>query len=141
MAERDKNMVGTIEVGITVKDLDAATGFYRDIIGLEHLRDHRVPGGVIRRFAHGDDMVVKLRLDDEPPTRANPPMGFSGGATGMRYFTLRIGDVAAAVERCVAAGLPVRVPLTEHAPGVWYAIVEDPDGTWLEISQRSEATR
>jgi catechol 2,3-dioxygenase-like lactoylglutathione lyase family enzyme len=128
-------MVGKVEVGITVKDLDAATEFYRDIIGLEYLRDHKVPGGVMRRFAHGDDAVVKLRLDDDPPTSANPPMGFSGGAIGMRYFTLQIDDVASAVERCNAAGLPVPRALTEHSPGVWYAIVEDPDGTWLEISQ------
>ena len=133
-------MIGTIEVGITVKDLDAATEFYRDIVGLEYLRDLEVPGGVIRRFAHGDSAVVKLRLDNDPPTLANPPMGFSGGATGMRYFTLRIDDVAGAVEQCLAAGLPVRVPLTEHAPGVWYAIVEDPDGTWLEISQVPKGT-
>jgi catechol 2,3-dioxygenase-like lactoylglutathione lyase family enzyme len=141
VADRDKNMVGKMEVGITVKDLDAATEFYRGIIGLEHLRDHRVPGGVIRRFAHGDDLVVKLRLDDDPPTLANPPMGFSGGATGMRYFTLQIDDVTVAVERCLAAGLAVPFPVTEHAPGVWYAIVEDPDGTWLEITQLQRGTR
>jgi predicted enzyme related to lactoylglutathione lyase len=134
VAARDPNFVGVIEIGITVADLDACSAFYQDVIGLEHLCDLRAGGSVIRRFAHRD-AVVKLWQDDEAPRLANPPRGYAGRAAGLRYFTLQIDDVAETVGRCASAGLNIPTPLTEFRPGVPYAVVEDPEGNWLELTE------
>jgi len=74
---------GKVEVGIVVRDLDAATAFYSDVLGLEYIGDLALPGGTMKRFMHGD-AVVKLLRFDETPQLANPPSGPLGGATGLR---------------------------------------------------------
>ncbi len=51
----------------------------------------------------------------------------------MRYLTIAVDDIDAAVADCVAAGAPVVWPLREVRPGVSIAMVEDPDGNWLEF--------
>ena len=58
-------------------------------------------------------------------------------ATGMRYFTIAVDDIAAAVADCEAAGTPIVWPLREIRPGVTIAMVEDPDGNWVEFIQMS----
>ncbi len=132
MAKQDPNRVGVIEIGITVADLDGCSAFYQDVIGLEYLCDLRVGGSLIRRFAHRD-AVVKLWQDDETPRLANPPHGYAGRAAGLRYFTLQIDDVRETVRRCASAGVNIPTPLTEFRPGVPFAVVEDPEGNWLEL--------
>jgi predicted enzyme related to lactoylglutathione lyase len=39
------------------------------------------------------------------------------------------------VQRCVAAGRAVPMPTCEFQPGVPVAIVEDPEGNWVELAQ------
>jgi catechol 2,3-dioxygenase-like lactoylglutathione lyase family enzyme len=39
------------------------------------------------------------------------------------------------VAACEAAGRKVVVPITELRPGITIAIVEDPDGNWVEFLQ------
>lgn len=56
---------------------------------------------------------------------------------GLRYLTLLVDDVAAMVDACVAEGCPVAVPVFEFEPGVHVGIVEDPDGNWVGLVQRS----
>ena len=55
----------------------------------------------------------------------------------MRYFTIAVDDIAAAVADCEAAGTPIVWPLREIRPGVTIAMVEDPDGSWVEFIQTS----
>jgi catechol 2,3-dioxygenase-like lactoylglutathione lyase family enzyme len=129
------SFVGAIEIGIGVADLEACTVFYQDVIGLEYLCEMRVESASIRRFAHGD-AVIKLWLDDDPAQLANPPHGFSGGATGLRYLAFQVDDVPAVFDRCVAAGVEIPRPLAEFRPGVPYAVVADPEGNWIELTQR-----
>jgi len=42
-----------------------------------------------------------------------------------------------AVKTCREAGYQVVVPVKEFRPGVSISIIEDPDGNWVEIVQRS----
>lgn len=44
-----------------------------------------------------------------------------------------MNDIAAAVETCRAAGVKIAIPVTELRPGVTIAMVEDPDGNWVEF--------
>jgi catechol 2,3-dioxygenase-like lactoylglutathione lyase family enzyme len=37
------------------------------------------------------------------------------------------------VADCEAAGYKIAVPTTELRPGITIAIIEDPDGNWVEL--------
>ena len=125
---------GRFQVGIVVKDASSMVDFYEGILGFEHLEDLRVPGGVLKRFVLHDAGLKLLALDDAP-AEGSAPGGPMGGAAGIRYLTVEVEDVVATVERCVAAGRAVPMSVFEHAPGVPVAIVEDPDGNWVELIQ------
>ena len=134
MTESAPRRVGKLEVGIVTTDLDAITRFYQDTLGLEHIGDLDMPGGLMRRWAQGD-AVLKAVQWERPQELANPPRGFRGGATGLRWLTIQIDDVAQGAERCRAAGYAVPVPTFEHRPGALLAIVEDPERNWVELIQ------
>ena len=70
------------------------------------------------------------------PKKAPPAAAAGGGiqgATGYRYWTISVANLAEIVERCQRAGVNVVVPITELRPGITIAIVEDPDGNWVEF--------
>ena len=54
-------------------------------------------------------------------------------ATGYRYWTISVSNLSELVQQCEAAGVTVAVPITELRPGITIAIVEDPDGNWVEL--------
>ncbi|MCU4182792.1 VOC family protein [Acidiferrimicrobium sp. IK] len=124
-----------IDIGIIVRDSDAALAFYRDTLGLEHVADVRSLTGMMHRLQWGTSLV-KLTRPDELPDAANPPGGLYT-ASGIRYLTLTVPDLDALVARTEAAGYPTAVPRKEVRPGVFIAIVEDPDGNWVEFLQAS----
>jgi catechol 2,3-dioxygenase-like lactoylglutathione lyase family enzyme len=124
----------SIDLGIVVRNADAALAFYRDVLGFEHIGSGPMPGGsVMHRLMCGTSMI-KLVAFDPVPEAANPPGGLNK-ATGYRYWTISVGNLAALVEACAAAGAKVKVPATEIRPGVTIAMVEDPDGNWVELLQ------
>ncbi|HNM95880.1 MAG TPA: VOC family protein, partial [Mycobacterium sp.] len=55
-----------IEVGLVTTNLDAMVGFYEGFLGLPHQGDLDFPGGTMRRYAIGNN-VLKLVTLDEPP--------------------------------------------------------------------------
>jgi glyoxylase I family protein len=123
---------GSIDIGIVCVDAPAMLAFYRDVLGLEHQGDNPVPhGGTMHRLMAGTTMVKLLALDAPPEARSAP--GGIPGATGVRYFTFTVGDLDATVAACQAAGRPL-VQRAEIGPAT-IAIVEDPDGNWVEFLQ------
>jgi catechol 2,3-dioxygenase-like lactoylglutathione lyase family enzyme len=125
---------GSVQVGIVVRDLAAMTAFYEHALGLLRIEDVQIPGGTMKRYRCGDGCVKLVRFDSGLDG-AGPPNGMLGGVSGMRYFTLDVGDVAGTVARCEAAGHKVAIPIMEFMPGMPIAIVEDPDGNWVELMQ------
>ena len=125
----------SIDLGIVVTDADAALAFYRDVLGLEDLGERPMPGGVMHRLGCGTS-VIKLLSLKRPPAATAPPGGIAGG-TGYRYCTISVSNLEDAVAACEAAGRPVPVPITELAPGITIAIIEDPDGNWVELLKTS----
>jgi predicted enzyme related to lactoylglutathione lyase len=131
---------GRVQIGIVVTDLARMMDFYTDILGLTHFRD--VPfsggtlfgGGTVKMLVLGD-AGIKLLSFDEPLQLANPPGGIGGGATGLRYVTVEVDSVAATVDRCAAAGCSIPMPLFEFEEGAPVAVVEDPEGNWVELIQ------
>jgi predicted enzyme related to lactoylglutathione lyase len=123
----------SLEVGMVVRDLDAVTPFYRDGLGLTHVRDVALPHGTQRRFACGGG-VFKLLQPKEAPTDSNPP-GHKDSATGLRWFTFRVSGIEQVVERCVALGGRVVQPLADWGIAM-IVLVEDPVGScWIELSE------
>ena len=126
----------SIDLGIVVRDIDAALAFYRDVLGFEPAGDSAMPGGAhMHRLMCGTSMIKLLHFEPTPEA-ANPP-GAIHKASGYRYWTISVADVAAVAAACEAAGVKVKVPPTEVMPGATIAIVADPDGNWVEFLQRT----
>lgn len=121
----------SIDLGIVTTDPDKALAFYRDVLGFEDAGESPMPGGTMRRLLCGTSTIKLVTLKNAPPAAA-PPGGI-GGATGYRYWTISVSNLAELVEQCETAGVKVVVPITELRPGITIAIVEDPDGNWVEF--------
>jgi methylmalonyl-CoA/ethylmalonyl-CoA epimerase len=105
--------IGQLMVPVT--DVERATAFYRDVLGLPFL--FAFPGNA---FFDADGVRLYLAAPTEP--------GFNGPIT--MYF--RVSDVSAAVERLEARGAAFfsRPHITHRDPSydLWMAFAHDPDG-------------
>jgi catechol 2,3-dioxygenase-like lactoylglutathione lyase family enzyme len=109
-----------------VRDLDRSLTFYKRVLGLEE------------RFREGRHMVFlntpgsqDLITLNEDPHEAEAA-GVNGG---VNHFGFRLRDVAgldAAITEVEAAGGTL-VKRGEHAPGVPFAYIRDPDGYLIEL--------
>jgi catechol 2,3-dioxygenase-like lactoylglutathione lyase family enzyme len=125
----------SIDLGIVVRDADAALAFYRDVLGLSYLAETPMPGGSMHRLGCGTSVIKLVSLKRTP--EASAPPGGIPGASGYRYWTISVSNMPEVVAACEAAGRPIAVPITELAPGIKIAIVEDPDGNWVELLETS----
>lgn len=125
----------SIDIGIVVRNADAALGFYRDTLGLEEVGTMTMPGGggTMHRLLCGSTVVKIVVPDQELPAAA--PGGGIQGAYGYRYWTISVPDIDAITTRCGDAGRKVVVSPREIRPGVRISIVADPDGNWVEFLQ------
>lgn len=121
----------SIDLGIVTTNPEAMTAFYRDVLGFEDGGQMPLPGGSMTRLMCGTS-VIKLVTNAKPPAENAPPGGI-GGATGYRYWTISVADLPGIVDACERAGRKIVVPIREARPGVTIAIVEDPDGNWVEF--------
>ena len=123
--------VSRLDIGIVVRNLERMLAFYRDTLGLEYLGEQPMATGVRYLFRCGNSHL-KLIWPDTHPEESNPPGG-SKGATGIRYITVVSDSVEDLVERCLLAVNPIRTPLKKMPSGNTIAMVEDPDGNWVEL--------
>ena len=122
----------SIDLGIITGDAEAALKFYRDTLGFEPAGEMPMPGGgTMYRLMCGESMTKVIELAKEPPVHA-PPGGIQG-ATGYRYWTMSVTNLPEMVEACKSGGYKIVVPETQIAPGIKIAMVEDPDGNWVEF--------
>ncbi len=122
-----------IDLGIVISNSERSLAFYRDLLGFEHVADIPMPlggGGTMHRLNCGDTLIKLVKFDDNPERAGS---GGITGATGLRYFTMIVSNLAEIMAACEAAGAPVAVPITEVRPGVTIGMVEDPDGNWVEF--------
>ncbi len=127
----------SIDLGIVVRDADAALAFYRDTLGFEDTGSMPMPGGggTMYRLLCGTTLIKIVAPEHELP--ASAPGGGIQGAYGYRYWTISVPDVAAITTTCGDAGYTVVVSPREIRPGVSISIVADPDGNWVEFLQVS----
>jgi methylmalonyl-CoA/ethylmalonyl-CoA epimerase len=88
-------------VGIAVNDLEAALGFYRDVLGIEPHPPETVDGATILSLPFGESEVELLA-----PTGPDTPVGrfLAKRGPGIHHICYRVPDLDAAVRACQAAG-------------------------------------
>ena len=112
--------VGIDHVHLHVSDVDRAARFYGDVFGAEEtfrVGDHLV-------FLSLPERRGVVALDGRPQGERNPPHVGVPLADGE--------DLDAAVREVQSAGGRL-VERGEHAPGLAYAYVADPDGNVIEL--------
>ena len=123
---------GAIDLGIVTNNSDAMLSFYRDLLGFTEEPSTPFPGGgTMFRLWCGDSLIKLVVPGDEVNT--TPAPGPIPAATGYRYWTMRVTNLAAIMQKCADAGVKVVVPVSEPRPGVTIGMVEDPDGNWVEF--------
>ena len=127
----------SIDLGIITKEPEKMLAFYRDTLGLEPEGEIPMPGGGTMYRLKCGSSVIKIVVNGKEPAAAAPPGGIRG-ATGYRYWTITVDNLEQSVDACKNAGYQVVVPVNEFRPGVSIAIIEDPDGNWVEFIQMSE---
>ena len=123
-----------IDLGIITRDAGPMLKFYRDTLGLALEGEMDMPGGGKMTRLKCGNTVVKLVVQGREPKADAPPGGLAG-ATGYRYWTITVSNLDEAAAACADAGYKLPVPVTEIRPGVRIAMVEDPDGNWVELLQ------
>ncbi len=125
----------SIDLGIVVTDAERSLAFYRDLLGFEVIDVLPMPGHTtMHRLSCGTSVVKLLELGPKATPVAAAPGGING-AFGYRYFTMTITNLEEIVAACIAGGHTIAVPVTALRPGISIAIVEDPDGNWVEFVQ------
>jgi len=121
-----------IDLAIVTQNPDAALKFYRDTLGFAHEGNWDMPGGhKMYRLICGESIIKIVRLKTAPPAQA--PSGGMLGSTGYRWWTMSVSNLTSVLEDCRKGGYTIVVPETDIAPGARIAIVEDPDGNWVEL--------
>lgn len=105
-------------INIGVADLDRATAFYRDVLGLELLFSE--PKHSYARFRLGGVNLGVAAHDLSDPEAA----AFTGRHTGL---TLQVGDLDAAVAEAKARGAAVPMEPERQPWGARMALIADPD--------------
>jgi len=122
----------SIDLGVVIRDSEAALRFYRDTLGLEHVMDSPLPmGGTMHRLLCGTSLIKLVNLADMPDA-TNPPGGLPT-ATGLRYFTITVSNLQEVLDDCAAGGYEIVWKKREVRPGVFVGMVEDPEGNWVEF--------
>ena len=88
-------------VGIAVSDLQAALGFYRDVLGIVPHPPETADGATIVALPFGEAEVELLA-----PLTADSPVGkfLAKRGPGIHHICYRVPDLDAALEACRAAG-------------------------------------
>ena len=88
-------------VGVAVPDLEAALGFYRDVLGLEPGAPEVADGATIVSLRLGDSDVELLS-----PRNADGPVArfLARRGPGIHHICYRVADLDAALAACRTAG-------------------------------------
>jgi len=114
-----------IGVRLAVRDEAAFRDFYGRILGLESVGRNR--------YRWGDSIVM---FDEDPSAVRAGEMR----APGFRYLTVQVWDCDAEHAAFLAAGAEEGRPPTTLGSTARISFIRDPDGNWIEVSQRASLT-
>ncbi|PWL38484.1 glyoxalase [Flagellimonas aquimarina] len=142
--EFDKSFVS---IGVIVSDLDSALDFYTNIIGMKETGGFNVNEEFARKtgLTGGVPFDVKiLKLQDDPNATEYKLMSFGNEKNtsethiqernGMRYITLFYKSTVEVLNRLKANNVKLlgETPI-KLADGRSFILVQDPDGTFIEL--------
>jgi catechol 2,3-dioxygenase-like lactoylglutathione lyase family enzyme len=117
---------GLHHIHLAVRDLDAALLFYKSVFGMEE--QFRSGASMVFLSTPGSSDLITLNQDESQRDQA----GKSGGIAHFGFKLRPGGSLDSAVREVERAGGTL-VSRGEHAPGVPYAYVRDPDGYVIEL--------
>ncbi len=121
-----------VDIGIVTNNPDGMVAFYRDLLGFTEEPSTPFPmGGTMYRLRCGDSLIKVVA--PEPGAKTQSPRGAIAAATGIRYWTMHVSNLAEIMAKCEHAGVQIVVPVTELRPGVSLGMVADPDGNCVEF--------
>jgi catechol 2,3-dioxygenase-like lactoylglutathione lyase family enzyme len=126
-----RGMFGIERIGIRlgVRDIEAHRRFYTEALGLPQ---GEAAGGAIT-FLAGDTVLIVESAPDAPDDAS-----FEG--KGWRYITFQVFEVDREHAYVLAqGGREARAPVTLGTTAR-ISMVRDPDGNWIELSQRASLT-
>lgn len=122
-------------VGLTVGDIDASCAFLTDVLQLKAGKVEAVPSlGTDKYEFIAGATTLKLWQIDGLDAHTGPIQAYAG----IRYLTAVVDDLGAVLARARNAGRKVPFGPVDIMPGVSIAMVEDPDGNWFELVERSQ---
>lgn len=119
------NGVTHIGIGMTVSSIDTFSRFYREVLQIEQLDDNVFRWGTTLFFLTQDADLV-------------PAADMRG--VGYRYITVQVHKVDEEHQAFLArGGVEGRAPMTLGTTAR-ISFIKDPDGNWIEVSQRASLT-
>jgi glyoxylase I family protein len=134
MLQLDPNK-SAVDLGIVISSWAATKAFYCDLLGLEHTMDMPMPvsgSGTMHRVQAAGTTLKFVEFDSPP--RTTVPGGPSQGI-GLRYLTIWVRNLQQSVEAAKSAGYRISLDAMVPRPGITIAMIEDPDGNWVELLQ------
>lgn len=121
--------IARIGIRLAVRDVEAHRRFYKEALGLEE----GPPAGKAATFLAGDTVLLIEQSPDAPSDS-----GMEG--RGWRYITFQVFEVDREHAHVLAhGGREARAPVTLGTTAR-ISMVRDPDGNWIELSQRASIT-
>ena len=112
--------VKRIVSNVAAPDVEKATAFYKDVLGLEVLMDL----GWIRTYGSDAKMTIQMSVMSE-----------GGSGTPVPDISIEVDDVEDALRRVKKAGIPVEYGPKNEPWGVRRFYVRDPFGKLINILQ------
>ncbi len=147
MADPDGNEVylvpsghyGVEQIGVIlgVTDPDAFDRFYVDALGCERIAPHRYRIGKSVLAVEHDPRA--RRAEKAAAKNAMEVVG-AMRAVGIRYITVQVRNCNAEHKRFIDAGVWEGAPPVTLGEVARICFIRDPDGNWIEISQRASLT-
>ncbi|HEY3021271.1 MAG TPA: VOC family protein [Solirubrobacteraceae bacterium] len=128
--------MGTVSVRYIVDDVDAAIGFYRDLLAFD-VEMHPAPTFAMLR--RGDLRLLLSAPSGEGGGGRILPGGRRPEPGGWNRISLEVTDVAGEAERLRAAGAAFRTDVIKGVGGD-QVLVEDPSGNPIELFQAHPPT-
>ncbi|WP_149361519.1 VOC family protein [Lolliginicoccus suaedae] len=125
----------TVTPYLTIKGADAAIAFYKDVLGATEELRLSMPDGSVghAELAIGNG---KIMLAEENPDWGNlSPVALGGSPV---TIALSVEDVDAVVEKAVAKGSTLQMPIRDEFYGERVGVITDPFGHAWHISTHIE---
>ncbi len=122
-------------VGIMNEDEDGAARFYRDILGLDKVRESSVTPELARQlFAIGREVKMVVYRKEDLTVEIFIVPGFSRPSPSVPHLCLQVTDLAALLEKVKREGAKV-ISAERGGRTVWF--VEDFSGNRIELKQQA----